>query len=405
MAIKPIKVSQLNGYIDRILKNDPLLGSVTVTGEVSNLKYHSSGHVYFSLKDEHSTLRCFLAASMVPRVRYELTDGMELIVSGSVTVYRAGGIYSLQVTGVEVAGQGELAAAFEALKRKLQAEGLFDASQKKPIPAFPRCVAVVTSETGAAIRDILKIITSRNHVTNVLIVPVTVQGPKAAPEICHALQMLNMEHPEVDTILLGRGGGSAEDLWAFNEESVARAISQSVIPIISAVGHETDVSISDFVADYRAETPTAAAVAAVPDTNVLNQQLNDWKQSMDTGVLHRWEQAQHQLHQLRIKRLTSMLQQRIALAELQLHHTGETISFEVQRRLQESTVRLQMEQTRLEGASPQRLMQRGYVALTDENGIFLHGVQTLKPQEQIRLTAADGTALARIEQIEERQSK
>ena len=265
MAVKPVKVSQLNGYIKRILQTDPILGNVSVVGEISNLKFHGSGHVYFSMKDEGSRLNCFLPSERAESLRYELSEGMEITASGYIYLYERGGSYSLNIRDIEVAGLGNLSIAFEKLKEKLGKEGLFDAEHKKEIPFFPEKIAVVTSESGAAIRDILKIIKNKNNYVDILIYPVLVQGPAAAGEIAEAICDINENCPDVDTIIVGRGGGAMEELWAFNEEIVARSIYNSNIPVISAVGHETDVTISDFVADRRAETPTAAANLAVPD--------------------------------------------------------------------------------------------------------------------------------------------
>ena len=231
MAVKPVKVSQLNGYISRVLQTDPLLGILSVIGEISNLKYHGSGHVFFSLKDEKSTVNCFLAAGNLRHIRYELAEGMEIIAHGYISVYQAGGRYSLNIRDIDVAGQGDLAAAFEKLKEKLAAEGLFDEAHKKPLPEYPKKIAVVTSETGAAVRDIIKIIKRRNDVTSVLVYPVLVQGPDAAPDIAAAIEDIN-RMDDIDIIITGRGGGSMEDLWAFNEEIVARSIYRSVIPVI-----------------------------------------------------------------------------------------------------------------------------------------------------------------------------
>lgn len=278
MAIKPISISQLNNYIGRVISTDPLIGNVTVIGEISNLKYHGTGHIYFSLKDETSTIRCFLHANYAQTLRYELAEGMEITAAGYVSVFERGGYYSFNVKDLEVSGQGSMAMAFEQIKLKLEKEGLFDMSHKKELPYFPNKIAIVTSETGAAVQDMLKIIRSRNNITDILIYPVIVQGPMAAPEISSAIKDLNENFTDIDLIIVGRGGGSMEDLWAFNEEQVARAIYDSKIPIISAVGHEIDFTISDFVADKRAETPTAAAAMAVPDVAQLKIQLEILKE-------------------------------------------------------------------------------------------------------------------------------
>ena len=232
MAIKPVSVSQLNGYIKRILQTDPLLGNVSVTGEISNLKFHGSGHVYFSMKDAASKLSCFLPAQRASSLRYELSEGMEITASGYIYLYERGGSYSLNIKDIEVAGIGNLSIAFEKLKEKLDKEGIFDPALKKPIPFFPEKIAVITSETGAAIRDILKIIKTKNNYVDILIYPVLVQGPEAAGQIAEAIYDVNRRRPETDTIITGRGGGAMEELWAFNEEIVARSIYESKIPVI-----------------------------------------------------------------------------------------------------------------------------------------------------------------------------
>ena len=286
MGLKPVKVSQLNNYIKRILQSDPILGSVSVIGEISNLKFHNSGHVYFSLKDEKSRINCFLAADNVDAVEDMLVEGNEVTARGYIYLYERGGSYSLNVRTMESAGRGDLAAAFEKLKAKLEKEGIFDPAHKKVLPFFPQKVAVVTSPTGAAVRDIVKIITGRNDCVDIVIYPVLVQGPYAAEEIAHAIKDINENHSDVDIIITGRGGGSMEELWAFNEECVARSIYGSDIPVISAVGHETDFTISDFAADRRAETPTAAAQMAVPDTKELRDRIEALCTEMKLSLIH-----------------------------------------------------------------------------------------------------------------------
>ena len=281
MAAKPVKVSQLNAYIKRILQSSPVLSNVTVIGEVSNLKFHSSGHVYFSLKDEKGKISCFLPADIAVSMDKSIEEGTEAVVTGYIYLYERGGSYSINVKTIEKSGTGNLAAEFEKLKKKLEAEGLFDRSAKKPLNPFPRRVAVVTSDTGAAVHDIIKIIRSRNRYVDILVCPVLVQGPSAASDISSMITELNEKCPDTDVIITGRGGGSMEELWAFNEESVARAIAASDIPVISAVGHETDFTIADFAADVRAETPTAAAVLAVPDINELVMYTEELMQSID----------------------------------------------------------------------------------------------------------------------------
>ncbi len=280
MALKPVSVTQLNEYISRVLTTDPLLGNIRVTGEITNLKYHSSGHIYFSITDENSKINCFFPASYVKNLQIPLDDGLKIIINGYINVYKKGGTYTLFVRSIEPCGEGELAAAFEILKKKLDAEGLFSIEHKKPIPEFPRKIGIVTSETGAALQDILKIIKSRTNLVDIVIFPVLVQGEAAASDIAARLDEINEKFDDIDTLIVGRGGGAAEDLQAFNEECVARAIYRSKIPVISAVGHEIDFTIADFVADKRAETPTAAAEMAVPDTYELRRKIEFYRDNL-----------------------------------------------------------------------------------------------------------------------------
>ena len=275
MGLKPFSVGQVNNYIGRILKTDPILGNISVIGEISNLTFHKSGYVFFSLKEDKSRLKCIIAPWNVEKITCPLEEGMEVIASGFISVFERDGVYNLNVRDIETNGIGQLAVAFEKLKAKLEKEGLFAQENKKPLPSFPSNVAVVTSETGAAVRDIIKTIKNKNDYVNILIYPVLVQGPAAAREIAGAIDRINAEYSEIDVIITGRGGGSMEELWAFNEEIVARSIFASKIPVISAVGHETDFTIADFTADFRAATPTAAAEMAVPDTRELKRYLQD----------------------------------------------------------------------------------------------------------------------------------
>ena len=232
MALRPITVTQLNDYIARVFDSDTLLMNVAVTGEISNLKYHSSGHVYFSLNDENSKVNCFLPSSYVRTLKYELGDGLEITATGKINVYRKGGYYSLFVRNVQVAGEGGLSMAFQLMKEKLEKEGLFDPAHKKPIPAFPHKIGILTSSTGAAVKDIIKIIRSKNELVDIMVFPVQVQGDGAAADIAGMLKFVNDNYDDIDTLIVGRGGGSQEDLWAFNEEILARAIYDSRIPVI-----------------------------------------------------------------------------------------------------------------------------------------------------------------------------
>lgn len=356
MAMKPIKVSQLNSYIGRIIGTDPLLGNISVTGEISNLNYHSSGHVYFSLKDENSTVKCFLPYDKAENMRFELDEGMEIIASGYISVFERGGYYSLTVKDIELCGMGALALAFEKIKKKLDAEGIFSPEHKKELPFFPEKIALVTSPTGAAVEDMLRIIKNKNNIVDVLIYPVLVQGPQAAGEIAAAIDDLNNNFTDIDLIIAGRGGGSAEDLWAFNEEIVARAIFNSKIPVISAVGHEIDVTISDFAADKRAETPTAAANMAVPDIGQLLLYIEDLKEKSLRNLLSYLDQGQYKIDLLKSK---------------------------------------------IDSLNPRRIIESGYGALLNEDRTLITSIKTLKQNDTITILLGDGEVKVRVEDIKE----
>ncbi|MBQ9060016.1 MAG: exodeoxyribonuclease VII large subunit [Firmicutes bacterium] len=405
MGLNPIRVGQLNQYIGRILKTDPLLSDVSVVGEISNLKFHSSGHIYFSLKDETSRIDCFLSSRIAPQIRCPLDEGLEVVASGYVSVYERGGRYSLNIMDLEAAGMGQLAIRFEQLKTKLEREGLFDPAHKKPIPAFPSKVAVITSPTGAAVRDIQKIIRSKNDYVSILIVPVLVQGPSAAPDIAAAISEVNDRCPDVDVIITGRGGGSAEELWAFNEEVVARSIFASRIPVISAVGHETDFTISDFVADLRAETPTAAADKAVPDTNELRQNILYYREEMVRALEHRTEIARQRLSALDPTAFASGIRSRIEYDQMYIDRIADSMTEQMAQRIRDHSHRIELLRNTIESASPYELLKRGYSMVTGEGDQVLHSIRDLSPGQNIRIRMTDGSADAQIVRVskEERQ--
>lgn len=399
MAIKPVSVSQLNGYIKRILQTDPLLGNVSVTGEISNLKFHSSGHVYFSMKDAASKLSCFLPAQRASSLRYELSEGMEITASGYIYLYERGGSYSLNIKDIEVAGIGNLSIAFEKLKEKLDKEGIFDPALKKPIPFFPEKIAVITSETGAAIRDILKIIKTKNNYVDILIYPVLVQGPEAAGQIAEAIYDVNRRWPETDTIITGRGGGAMEELWAFNEEIVARSIYESKIPVISAVGHETDFTIADFAADCRAETPTAAAHMAVPDIEELKVYVKNLRQSLNEGADHLLRIREMALRQLDLTVFKKDLESRIIMEQLGLDTIRTENLHNITALLDSYEQRIQLYKNSLDSLDPKAIMARGYCALLDGEEKMLGSVSQLKEQQQLTVVMKDGQADCTVAEI------
>lgn len=397
MAMKPISVSQLNNYIKRTLQTDPLLGNVSVTGEISNLKFHDSGHVYFSLKDESSRINCFIASDNLMTLGCMPSEGMEVVIGGYIYLYMRGGSYSLNVRTMEESGQGELAAAFEKLKRKLEAEGLFDKERKREIPLFPGKIALVTSPTGAAVRDMIKIITGKNDFVDILICPVLVQGPNAAGEIAAAIDDLNKNHPDVDVIIAGRGGGSMEELWAFNEEIVARSIYASHIPVISAVGHEIDFTISDFVADMRAETPTAAAERAAPDTGGIRGQLETMEQEMKNRLTAITREKRRLLEALDPEVFGRNLKSRIAFDRLNADNIMSDAESRMRSMLTTLRHRIQLAGEAVESSSPRAIMDRGYSIVTDEDGKVVKNADALADRQLINIEAAKGRATARVE--------
>ncbi len=401
MAIKPVKVSQLNAYIKRVLQSDPLLGNVCVVGEISNLKFHSTGHVYFTLKDENSKISCFLAAENLKFLRFEMADGMEITAEGYIYLYEKGGTYSLNIRDIQIAGLGNLSIAFEKLKERLSKEGLFDEKYKKPIPSFPEKIAVITSESGAAVRDILKIIKNRNNIVDVLVYPVLVQGPGAAPDIADAIRQVNQLFPETDTIIVGRGGGSIEELWAFNEEIVARSIFDSRIPVISAVGHEIDFTISDFVADRRAETPTAAAQMAVPDVNDLKSSISQLKMNLQYQGANFIRKKELQLQRCNIEAMASKFENRISLQINDINNQYKEMFTLISNLIYNKKNKIDSVKEQLEALNPQNIMARGYSALLNSEGEFLNSVNALKIHDVFTAVLKDGRIEGSVKEIRE----
>ena len=378
MALKPVTVTQLNEYISRVLGTDPLLSNISVTGEISNLKFHSSGHVYFSMIDQSSKVNCFLPASCFRNLAYTLGDGLNVTVRGYINVYKKGGAYTLFIRELEVAGEGDLSTAFELLKKKLQEEGLFDPSFKKKIPAFPKKIGILTSKTGAAVRDMVKIIQSRTKAVDVIIFPVPVQGTGAAAQMADMLDHVNENFYDIDTLIIGRGGGSAEDLWPFNEEVLARAIFRSRIPVISAVGHEIDFSISDFVADLRAETPTAAAEKAVPDDSQIIRSLDTYR-----------------------SQLNSALKNKVMYHRMSLKSCIQDMRSVLIRRIDRSEHEIKQNLITLEENNPSNILSKGYTFM---EGSFFFKQKTAYEMEEggrYRIYFRDGTVEVTVSEIKE----
>lgn len=403
MGLKPVSVSQLNSYIKRILQTDPILGNVSVTGELSNVKYHSTGHVYFSLKDEKSTIRCFLPSGNADNIAFRLEDGLEVNVYGYLYLYEKGGYYSINVKDIEESGEGRLMAEFRALKRKLEGEGLFDQEHKKPLPSFPSQIAVVTSATGAAVRDIIKIIKNKNDYVNVLIYPVTVQGPSAAGEIAEAIDDINRRFTDIDVIITGRGGGSIEELWAFNEEKVARSIYKSSIPVISAVGHETDFTIADFVADRRAETPTAAADMAVPDTTELRDYINNLDKELSRSIRIRIQQAENSLNLMNPELSMRQLKSRTVMAQMKCDGIYQQLNSQVDNKLTDFTKRVELAGQVINSSNPDLILARGYAIVRNSQGKIVKNASEVSIGDTIDISLAEGKARATV--IDEKEKR
>ena len=367
MPHKSISVSQLNHYIKRIMENDPILEDLSIKGEISNLKYHSSGHVYFTLKDSKSKINCFLPYDNIKNVNTVLNDGMEIICTGKISVVEKGGYYSFYAKYIDIEGEGQLSVTFEALKQKLSEEGLFDKNRKKKLPEFPEKIGVITAGEGAAVKDILKILTEKNSYVDIVVIPCLVQGPLAPKDISDKIRLAN-SLPDIDILIVGRGGGSLEELWAFNEEIVARSIYDSKIPVISAVGHETDITIADFVADVRAETPTAAANLAVPSTDELLEQINFLKNDMLYSL-----EAKIKIYRNRIDNIIML------------------IGMYAGNHLNKLKWKLENLKNTVETLNPGNILKKGYCISVDVDGKWIKSVDEINIGQSFSTIFADGS--------------
>jgi exodeoxyribonuclease VII large subunit len=391
---RSFSVIEVNTYLRALLEEDPVLQDIWVQGEVSNLSQPKSGHIYFTLKDSQAAIRCVMWRSQAARLVTLPQDGMAVDVHGSISVYEASGQYQLYADQIRPAGEGLLYQEFTRLKNKLEAEGLFDAAYKKPIPAMPAVIGVVTSPTGAAIQDILNTLQRRYPLARVVLAPAAVQGDAAAGEIAASIQALNQQI-QPDVILVGRGGGSIEDLWAFNEEIVARAIFASTAPVISAVGHETDFTISDFVADMRAPTPTAAAELAVPDKNELGGILLERAETLQRTTKDLLNDRQWLLDQS-----ANRLQRVSPTARLA---AGRQSLDELFRRGERALLHhIRLQRTRLAGLSqqinalnPTSVLARGYAAVSI-GGKLVTSQKDVQPGDQVQIQVSDGSFDARV---------
>lgn len=398
MTLQPVSVTQLTGYIKLLLDRDEILAQTCVRGELSNYKIHSSGHHYFTLKDEGAVISCVLFRSDAMRLRFRPESGMKVILTGRVSLFPRSGQYQLYVSHMQPDGAGDLAVAFEQLKQRLQAQGVFDAAHKKPLPRYPERVALVTSPTGAAVRDMIRILGRRWPLASVLVCPVRVQGEGAAEEIAAMLELVDAAEL-ADVIITGRGGGSLEDLWAFNEEIVARVIYRCKTPVISAVGHEPDVTIADFAADVRAATPSNGAELAVCDRTELRALLEQQARRMEKAQERRLELLRQRLRRLSerpvLRSPEGSLQQKELLLELLRQRLERAAAAAVEKRQRQFAAL----SGRLDALSPLKVLARGYAVATRQEQV-LHSVAQLSPGEEIRLRLSDGTALCAVERIE-----
>lgn len=399
-----LTITQLNTYIKGKLDTDPKLAQVAVKGEISNYKLYPSGHHYFTLKDEGGALKCVMFKSSAARLRFRPENGMNVIAMGSVTVYPRDGAYQLYCTALMLDGIGDLYAAFEQLKKKLAAQGLFDPAHKKPIPRYPGTIGIITSSAGAAIHDMLRILRKRYPLSNVRLLPVRVQGAEAPGEIAAAIQYANYYHL-ADVLIVGRGGGSIEDLWAFNEEIVAMAIYNSRIPVISAVGHEPDVTIADYVADLRAATPSNAAELVVPDQNFLRQTLDAMSAEMAASLNRQIKAATQHLSVLAqspaLKSPTGYIEQRSKNLELLTNRMVSAQNQVVTRNTQRNVALA----AKLDAMSPLKVLTRGYAMAQDKSGMVVRSVKQLHSGDLIRLQFSDGSVTAEVTQKEEARNE
>ena len=397
---KVFSVSELNGIIKELFDESRLFQNISVRGELSNYKVYPSGHHYFTLKDSESSLRCVMFKNNALRLRFRPESGMSVTAFGRISVFPRDGAYQLYCSALMPEGAGDLQIAFEQLKKKLSEEGLFDEAHKKELPAYPKRIAIITSSAGAAVHDMIRILSRRWPMSKVLLLPVRVQGEEAPAEIVGAIRYAN-RHAISDLIITGRGGGSIEDLWAFNDEHVARAIYASEIPVISAVGHEPDVTISDYVADRRASTPSNAAEIAVPDASEERQALDSLSIRASQAMDKRLRQMRSDLENLRSRRVLRDAGAYLDDRRVELDHMREKLGAVMENELG----RKRREQVRLAAAldamSPLRVLTRGYAVASDENGRIVSSVKMIGTGARLRLKLSDGSADCRVESVNE----
>ncbi len=393
-------VSDINKYIKQLVSRDLILSDVSIRGEISNFKHHYTGHMYFTIKDENSLLKCVMFKSQALSLRFAPENGMKVIVSGYISVFERDGQYQLYASNMQPDGVGALHVAFEQLKEKLQQEGLFDPEKKKSIPLLPGSIGIVTSSTGAVIRDIINVTYRRNSKMKLVLYPVAVQGPQAAGQISEAIKRLN-EHNKVDVIIVARGGGSLEELWAFNEEIVARSIYASNIPIISAVGHETDFTISDFVSDMRAPTPSAAAELAVPDIEVLLYKLESYNMRMKNALVTKVTALQNQLQKINSRPSFTQPYDKVNQQRQAIDNLVKSLVRENQAIIKDKKSQFGILAGKLDALSPLKIMERGYGVVKNSQGHVVNSVKQVNAGDKLEILINDGLAECDVTSVRE----
>lgn len=392
-------VKQVNAYIKNMFTQDYMLNRIYVKGEVSNCKYHTSGHIYFSLKDESGTIACVMFAGQRGGLSFRMSEGQQIVVLGTVNVYERSGSYQLYAKEIRLDGDGLLYERFQMLKKELEEMGMFAPEYKKPIPAYARRIGVVTAPTGAAIRDIMNITARRNPYVQLLLYPAQVQGEGAKKSIVRGIRML--EEADVDVMIVGRGGGSIEDLWAFNEEEVARAIFNCRIPVISAVGHETDTTIADYVADLRAPTPSAAAELAVSDY----RQIQNYMQEQQ-GKMNRLLQQKIQMERLRLREYQTRLKylhprNKLRDQQQRLVELEDKMRMLMEGKVRDARHRLAIYMEMMKGLSPIQKLNQGYSYVEDRKGNAVRSIRQVQLQDRLSIHVADGILYTTVEEIKE----
>ena len=389
-------IRQVNLYISNMFRQDFMLNRIYVKGEVSNCKYHTSGHIYFSLKDDSGSLACVMFAGNRSGLKFQMQNGQSVIVLGSISVYERDGKYQLYAREIIQDGMGLLYEKFQALKQELEEMGMFAPEYKQPIPAFSRRVGIVTAPTGAAIRDIMNISYRRNPYVQLILYPALVQGEEAADSIVRGIELLDQSH--VDVIIVGRGGGSMEDLWAFNEEKVARAIFHCETPVISAVGHETDFTIADYVADLRAPTPSAAAELAVANMAAIQGQLRDMQQRLQNRMSERLSDRKKELEHLQEKLKYVSPQHQIQEKYQRLTDIEEELQMLMQQTMKERRHQLMIYVERMKGLSPLEKLSQGYSYTADARGKKITATEQVQPGDLLQIYVSDGQILAEVKE-------